>query len=246
MYSVLHRNWSISFINEEYYQCNILYCVNCSFHFVTKIPIKQCSTNTAFSHDSSLIDYGWMIHDQQAHSSHSFRFYAPQTRQSQGFLNMCAQHRDLFIDRPEQNMFAFVVWTLHDNTPRHEVWKLQRCICLHTDHERGYLEIFRQNLEEYPQKTPTQFDAAPLPFRFAAWLSTSSSPPTNAGVLRQPGEQTSKGDKKKEVCPLLPFFLRLFAGVSVEINDGIKTCQSRYRIQEASCRERLRQAEGVM
>lgn len=47
--------------------------------------------------------------------------------------------------------------------------------CLHTKHERGYLEIFPKNtLRKHPQR-----DAAPLTFRSAAWLSTSSAPLAN-------------------------------------------------------------------
>lgn len=74
----------------------------------------------------------------------------------------------------------------------------------HADHERGYLEMdfFQTN----PKNTLNShsFEAVPLPLSLAGWLSTPSSPLTDAGTFCWPGELASEGGKS-EFCLFLPF-----------------------------------------
>ena len=152
------------------------------------------------------------------------------------FLNMCTRHWHLSI---VQKNISCLVWaglfldnciisSTYNNRLSRWAWRLKRRISLHSDHERGYLDIdFSSEFWRIPlivQKIP-QWKAVPLPFTSAVWLSTPSSPLTNAGMFCWPGKQTSEGEKRK-FNSFLSF--RVFDRVSKkkEINERIRTFQS--------------------
>lgn len=144
-----------------------------------------------------------MIHDQQAHSSHSFRFYAPQRRQSQEFLSpqpetssstaqnkTCSHlwcerctitHRDM---KSGSSRGAFV----HTLTMKEDIWRLSDRI------EKNTLRKRQHSSTQRPCLLGSQHDSAHLHLL----------PPTPGCFVSQvnrPPKATKKGS-----LPASPFF----------------------------------------